>query len=47
MSLLERFYQKDELALSRLISYVENQAPDYYKVLSSIYSELEKPIGWG
>jgi LAO/AO transport system kinase len=42
MSLLERFYQKDELALSRLISYVENQAPDYYKVLSSIYSRTGK-----
>ncbi len=37
MSLLERFFQKDETALSRLISYVENQTPGYAKILSSVY----------
>ncbi len=42
MSLLDRFLQKDELALSRLISYVENQAPDYRRILSSLYSKTGK-----
>ncbi|OGC85590.1 MAG: GTPase [candidate division Zixibacteria bacterium RBG_16_43_9] len=42
MSLLDRFLQKDEVALSRLISYVENQAPDYRKILSSLYSRTGK-----
>jgi len=39
MSLLEKFLKKDEIALSRLISCVENQTPGYSKVLSSIYSK--------
>src|SRR3990170_7999500 len=42
MSLLDRFLQKDEVALSRLISYVENQAPDYRKILSFLYSRTGK-----
>jgi len=42
MSLLKRFFQKDEVALSRLISYVESQAPGYSKILSSIYSRTGK-----
>jgi LAO/AO transport system kinase len=42
MSLLDRFLQKDEVALSRLISYVENQAPDYRKILSSLYPRTGK-----
>jgi LAO/AO transport system kinase len=42
MSLLNRFLQKDEVALSRLISYVENQAPDYRRILSSLYPRTGK-----
>jgi LAO/AO transport system kinase len=42
MSLLERFFQKDETALSRLISQVENKAPGYSRILSSIYSKTGK-----
>jgi len=42
MSLLERFFQKDEVALSKLISLVENQVAGYSKILSTIYSRAGK-----
>lgn len=42
MSLLERFFQKDEVALSKLISLVENQVAGYTKILSTIYSRAGK-----
>ncbi len=37
MSVLERFYKGDRIALSKLISHVENQSTDYRKLLSQIY----------
>jgi LAO/AO transport system kinase len=37
MNILERFYQGDKIALSKLISYVENQSKDYKKLLAQIY----------
>src|SRR3970040_2959760 len=39
MTVLEQFWKGDQKALSTLISHVENQAEDYQKVLSSIYSK--------
>jgi LAO/AO transport system kinase len=37
MNILERFYKGDKIALSKLISYVEDQSPDYRKFLAQIY----------
>ena len=37
MTILERFYKGDKIALSKLISYVENQATEYRKLLARIY----------
>ncbi|HEX7400877.1 MAG TPA: hypothetical protein VF369_01750, partial [candidate division Zixibacteria bacterium] len=37
MTLLERFYQGDKIALSKIISYVENQSSDYRQVLAQLY----------
>lgn len=37
MNILERFYKGDKIALSKIISYVENQSPDYSKFLAQIY----------
>jgi LAO/AO transport system kinase len=37
MNILERFYKGDPIALSKLISHVENQSPDYRKLLARIY----------
>lgn len=42
MSTLERFYQGDRIALSKVISYVENQSPDYRKVLAQLYPKTGK-----
>lgn len=39
MTVLEKFWKGDQNALATLISHVENQANDYQKVLSSIYSK--------
>src|SRR4030066_2377290 len=39
MTVLEQFWKGDQKALATLISHVENQAEDYQKVLSSIYSK--------
>jgi len=37
MNILERFYEGDRIALSKLISHVENQSTDYRKLLARIY----------
>jgi LAO/AO transport system kinase len=37
MNILERFYKGDKIALSKLISYVENQSAGYTKFLAQIY----------
>jgi len=37
MTILDRFFKGDVRALSRLISFVENQAPDYQKLLARLY----------
>ncbi len=37
MTLLDRFHKGDKIALSKIISYVENQSPDYRKVLAQLY----------
>lgn len=42
MDILERFYKGDKIALSRLISYVENQSTDYRKLLAQIYPKSGK-----
>jgi LAO/AO transport system kinase len=39
MDILKRFFKGDKIALSKLISYVENQSPDYKKLLAQIYSK--------
>ena len=40
MKILEKFYQGEKTALARLISYVENQEPDYEKILAELYSKV-------
>ncbi len=42
MTLLERFYQGDKIALSKIISYVENQSSDYRRVLAQLYPKAGK-----
>ena len=42
MNILERFKQGDRIALSKIISYVENQSPDYRKVLAKLYPKAGK-----
>ena len=37
MNILERFYKGDRIALSKIISHVENQATEYRKLLAQIY----------
>jgi LAO/AO transport system kinase len=37
MKILERFCEGDRMALSKIISCVENQSPDYRKVLAQLY----------
>jgi LAO/AO transport system kinase len=37
MNILERFYQGDKIALSKIISYVENQSTEYRKLLAQLY----------
>ena len=37
MNILERFYKGDRIALSKIISHVENQSTDYKKLLAQIY----------
>jgi len=42
MNILERFYKGDRMALSKVISCVENQSPDYRKVLAQLYPKAGK-----
>jgi LAO/AO transport system kinase len=42
MSVLERFYDGDRMALSKIISFVENQSADYRKVLAQLYPKTGK-----
>ena len=42
MTLLDRFHQGDKIALSKIISYVENQSPDYRRVLAQLYPKAGK-----
>ncbi len=42
MNILERFHKGDRMALSKIISYVENQSPDYRKVLAQLYPKAGK-----
>jgi len=42
MTLLDRFYQGDKIALSKIISCVENQSPGYRKVLAQLYPKAGK-----
>ena len=47
MTLLERFFQGDKIALSKIISYVENQSPDYRRVLAQLYPKAGKAYRMG
>ncbi|MGB2981603.1 MAG: methylmalonyl Co-A mutase-associated GTPase MeaB [Candidatus Zixiibacteriota bacterium] len=42
MSILERFNQGDRIALSKIISYVENQSLGYRRVLAQLYPRAGK-----
>ncbi|MGB8658171.1 MAG: methylmalonyl Co-A mutase-associated GTPase MeaB [Candidatus Zixiibacteriota bacterium] len=42
MTLLDKFYQGDKIALSKIISHVENQSPGYRNVLSRLYPKAGK-----
>jgi LAO/AO transport system kinase len=42
MTLLERFFQGDKIALSKIISHVENQSTDYRRVLAQLYPKAGK-----
>jgi len=42
MNILDRFHKGDRMALSKIISYVENQSPDYRKVLAHLYPKAGK-----
>ncbi len=42
MNIFERFLNGDKIALSKIISYVENQSPDYRKVLAQLYPKAGK-----
>lgn len=42
MSILERFESGDRMALSKIISFVENQSADYRKVLARLYPKTGK-----
>jgi LAO/AO transport system kinase len=42
MNIIERFLNGDKIALSKIISYVENQSPDYRKVLAQLYPKAGK-----
>jgi LAO/AO transport system kinase len=42
MSILDRFYRGDRTALSKIISFVENQSADYRKVLAELYPKTGK-----
>lgn len=42
MTVLERFYQRDRAALSRIISFVENREDGYQSLLSKLYPRCGK-----
>jgi len=42
MNVIERFLNGDKIALSKIISCVENQSPDYRKVLAQLYPKAGK-----
>lgn len=42
MNIIERFLNGDKIALSKIISCVENQSPDYRKVLAQLYPKAGK-----
>jgi len=42
MNILERFFKGDRMVLSKIISYVENQSPEYRKVLAQLYPKAGK-----
>ena len=42
MNTLKRFYKGDRVALSKIISCVENQSPDYRRVLAQLYPKAGK-----
>jgi len=42
MNTLKRFYKGDRVALSKTISCVENQSPDYRRVLAQLYPKAGK-----
>lgn len=42
MSLLDKFKQKDKVALSKIITLVENQSPGYQNLLAQIYPDTGK-----
>jgi LAO/AO transport system kinase len=47
MTLLERFFQGDKIALSKIISHVENQSTDYRRVLAQLYPKAGKAYRMG
>jgi len=42
MSLLDKFKQKDKVALSKIITLVENQSPGYQNLLAQVYPDTGK-----
>ncbi len=47
MTLLDRFCQGDKIALSKIISHVENQSTDYRRVLAQLYPKAGKAYRMG
>ena len=47
MTILDQFLKGEVRALSRLISFVENQAPDYQKLLARLYPRSGKALRIG
>jgi len=44
MTVLERFYQGDKRALSKIISYIENRQDGYQDILGQLYSKAGKAV---
>jgi LAO/AO transport system kinase len=47
MSLLERFYAGDSVALARVISHIENRGPDTDRILAELYPKTGKAFSIG
>ena len=47
MTILDKFYEGDIRALSRIISYIEDQENSYRKVLGKLYSKIGHSIRIG